>query len=64
MQKQLEDLAKEYSDTSQRTVNILSKETAEAKGIPAKDYKLSEIENLIAKLSSELTKLKENLNKT
>jgi len=63
LQQQLESLAQEYTTTSGEMMAVLSEETAEAQGIPSKDYKLREIDMLIEKLYEELEKIKETLSK-
>jgi hypothetical protein len=63
LQQQLESLAEEYTTASVEMMAVLSEETAEAQGIPSKDYKLREIDLLVETLSVELEKIKENLPK-
>lgn len=54
--------AKEYTETSAQLIDVLSEEVAEAQGIPEKEYKLTEINQLIKKHHSQLDALQKDLN--
>lgn len=54
--------AKEYTETSAQLIDVLSEEVAEAQGIPEKEYKLKEINQLIKKHHSQLEVLEKDLN--
>ena len=53
--------AKEYTDTSAQLIDVLSEEMAEAQGIPEKEYKLTEINQLIIKHQTDLEALQKEI---
>ncbi|MFT5645902.1 MAG: hypothetical protein ACI976_000578, partial [Aureispira sp.] len=53
--------AKEYTDISTQLIDILSEELAEAQGIPEKEYKLTELTQLIKKHDVEIEALQKEI---
>lgn len=53
--------AKEYTDISTQLIDILSEELAEAQGIPDKEYKLTELTQLIKKHNAEIEALQKEI---
>ena len=58
LQQQMEGLAKDYTDYSKAYSAILAEENAESYGLPDKAYKLSDLDQLIAKLEEQVEQLK------
>lgn len=61
LNEQVEFVAKEYTETASKMVDVLSEETAESHGLPQKEYKLEELEKIIQSHQEELSILQENL---